>query len=49
MNSMGCSRSEAVIRLGQVPGGVDGLSSGEGAAQQRPRWSPELLVDEICR
>jgi hypothetical protein len=29
-----------------VPDEVDELSSGESAARQRPRWSPELLVED---
>jgi hypothetical protein len=31
-----------------LPGEVKGMLSGEVAAQQRPRWTPEVLVDEIC-
>jgi hypothetical protein len=45
---MSCFRSEAIKRPGQVPGGVDGLSSGKVAAQLRPRWITELLVEDIC-
>jgi hypothetical protein len=39
---------EAIKMPGQVPGGVDGLSSGESAAKQRPRWISEILVERIC-
>lgn len=31
-----------------VPGGVEGLTSGDGAAQQHPRWGLQLLVEETC-
>jgi hypothetical protein len=41
-------QTEAIKMPRQIPGGVDGLSLGEGAAKQRPRWISEILVELIC-